>query len=119
MKQYYLNKEDAIVLVVDIQEKLMPAILHNEELVKKAAIMISGTKILGLPTFVTEQYPKGLGKTIDQLDSLLEGTPKFEKISYTGCTDEVMTYLEKTKKKQVIIIGAETHICVYQTTRDL
>src|SRR5699024_3441162 len=105
MKQYYLNKEDGIVLVVDIQEKLMAAIIHNEELVKKAGIMISGTKNLGMTTFVTEQYSKGLAKTIDQLESLLEGTPKVEKRSYTGSTDEVMTYLEETKKKQVIIIG--------------
>lgn len=119
MDKFYLNKEDAIVLVIDIQEKLMPAILEKEELVNKSKILISGAKILEVPIFVTEQYPKGLGKTIGEIDALTKNDPIFEKISYTCCTDEVLAYLEKSKRKQVIITGVETHVCVYQTTRDL
>lgn len=119
MNKFYLNKEDAIVLVIDIQEKLMPAIFEKEELVSKSKILISGAKVLEVPVFVTEQYPKGLGETIGELNTLIEDDPIFEKISYTCCTNEVMEYLEKTKRKQVIITGVETHICVYQTVRDL
>lgn len=119
MDKFYLNKEDAIVLVIDIQEKLMPAMLDKEEFVNKSKILISGAKVLELPVFVTEQYPKGLGKTIDEISSLTEDDAVFEKMSYTCCTSEVMDYLEKSKRKQVIITGVETHVCVYQTVRDL
>lgn len=119
MDKFYLNKEDAIVLVIDIQEKLLPVIFEKDELVNKSKILISGAKVLEVPVFVTEQYPKGLGKTVGEINALIENDPIFEKMSYTCCTDEVMEYLEKTKKKQVIITGIETHICVYQTTRDL
>src|SRR5690554_6770858 len=114
MDKYYIDKEDALLLVIDIQERLAPAINNKERIIDKARIMISGAKTLGVPVVVTEQYPKGLGPTISELKDLVKGDANFSKVEFSACTEEVMDYLERAKRNKIVIIGMETHICVLQ-----
>lgn len=116
-----LNIEDSLVLVIDIQEKLLNAVFNKTSLEKRAEIIAGTAKILGIPTIVTEQYPKGLGNTVEGLkNALSENAQTFEKKSFSALeNEEVLTAIKASGKKQIIIFGIETHICVSQTTNAL
>jgi len=119
-----LNKEDAILVVVDVQERLLPAIdkeLYARSL-KNYKIAIETAGVLGLPIFLTEQYPRGLGPTVPDVLRALEGKTyeRIEKISFSCARDEgFLAAVAKTGRRQVILIGMETHACVYLTSVDL
>lgn len=119
MEKYVLNRDDVCLLVIDIQERLLPAMLDQDRVIKNSKILLQGAKELGIPVVVTEQYPKGLGATVEDLKALLGDAKVFSKNSFTAYTKEVKEELEGLNKKRIIILGMETHVCVYQTTRDL
>jgi len=119
MEKYYLNREEAILLIIDIQEKLIPAINKSEKIISNNKILVATSKNMGIPVVVTEQYPKGLGKTVEELDKDLEDAVKFSKMVFSSCSSEVLDHLQNSKRKKVIITGAEAHVCVFQTVRDL
>ena len=119
-----LDKGDAVLVVVDVQERLVPAI--DKELyarsVKNFKITIEAAGTLGLPIILTEQYPKGLGRTVPEVVQALEGKTfeRIEKVSFSCARDEAfLAAVAKTARRQVILIGMETHVCVYQTSVDL
>ena len=120
----FLNREDTLLLVVDIQEKLVPAI-HKELLpvsLKNMKIAIEAAGALGLPIILTEQYPKGLGPTIPEIMRSLEGKEyrRIEKVTFSCARDEgFLKAVASANRKQVAIVGMETHVCVYQTAVDL
>lgn len=119
MDKFSLHREDALLLIIDIQEKLAPVIKDKEVVIKNTNILIETAKILDIPVVVTEQYPKGLGPTVEEIRENLENAQVFEKLLFSACTDEVMETIEAHGKKKIIITGMETHVCVFQTTRDL
>jgi len=119
MNKYYLNKEEAVLVIIDIQEKLVPVMSQGEKVIKNTNVLISTAHNMEIPIIVTEQYPKGLGNTVPQLDVNLEGAMKFDKNTFSGCIEGVLDYLNKTGRKKVIITGMETHVCVFQSVRDL
>lgn len=119
LNKFTLTREEAVLMVIDIQERLVPAMSDGEQVISKTNTLISIVKNFGIPLIVTEQYPKGLGKTVPELSTNLGGTPTFEKITFSGCTTEVISHLNKLGRKKVIITGMETHVCVFQTVRDL
>lgn len=107
-----LEAKDSLVLMIDVQERLVGA-LEKNVIVEKAQKIVDGAKALEIPVLVTEQYPKGLGHTVVTLP---DGVEVVEKTYFNALLEEGM--LDKIKaygKKQVIIFGIETHICVYQT----
>lgn len=111
-----LNIEDSAVLVIDVQEKLLNAVFNKSCVENKAAIIAKAANILNIPLVITEQYPKGLGETI----STIEGGKRFEKITFSALDNkEVLEEIKSLRKKQIIIFGIETHICVSQTTAAL
>ena len=116
-----LNLEDSLVLIIDVQEKLLNAVFNKEQVEKKSAIVAEAAKILGIPVVVTEQYPKGLGNTIPAVkDALAEDTEIFEKTAFSALNnEEILEVIKKHNKKQILIFGIETHICVSQTTAAL
>lgn len=118
---FQVRRQDAAVFIIDVQEKLLPIMPKPEELIKHNEILLRLAKSYSLPTFYTEQYPKGLGGTAEALDSLLKELHSVyaSKTAYNGLTTEILEGLKKTGRNQVIIGGIETHICVYQTTRSL
>lgn len=119
MHKFTLTKEDSVLLIVDIQEKLAPVMKYKDMVVKNTKILIAAAKEMNIPVIITEQYPKGLGKTVEELDENLNDTTKIEKIQFSACTDELKSHLKELGKKKVIMVGMETHVCVFQTARDL
>lgn len=113
-------KEQAAGLVIDIQEKLIPHIAGNEELLKNAEILLRGLTVLEVPVLVTEQYRKGLGETVSPIRESVELFEPLEKLSFSCCDDPHFTgKLNNLRRKFVIICGIESHVCVLQTTIDL
>ena len=125
-----LKKEEAVLVGIDFQERLMPAMKSKEELEICAGKLIRGCRILGVPVIMTQQYTKGLGPTISSVakaltDSLGEGIPEtgfdpVEKTSFSALGEpEFVKRLEKLGRKTVVISGIEAHVCVQQTVIDL
>ena len=103
-----------------MQERLYPVMDRKEALLERCRILIRGLQILDIPLLCTEQYPRGLGPTLDELTSLLPVGQAIEKIHFS-CWDEAAfrTRLEQSQKKTVILCGIEAHVCVLQTVTDL
>lgn len=115
----YDNKDNTLLLVIDLQEKLMPAIFESEKIIKNSACLLKVFEMYGIKKNATEQYPKGLGQSVSEIKENLDDEHIFSKTSFDAITDEVSSYLKENKITNVIITGAETHICVYQTVRRL
>lgn len=115
----YDNKENTLLLVIDLQEKLMTAIYESEKIIKNSKTLLKVFEMYGIKKIATEQYPKGLGQSVDEIKENLDDEYIFSKTSFDAITDEVSSYLKENKITNVIITGAETHICVYQTVRRL
>lgn len=107
------------IIIVDIQERLHPVILEADRMTSECVKLLEGAKLLQLPVIATEQYPKGLGHTIAPLQPYLVDGQVYEKREYSYATTEVLEFLSKHKIKNVIVLGEETHICVFQGTRAL
>ena len=115
----YDNKDNTLLLVIDLQEKLMPAIYESEKIIKNSKTLLKVFDMYGIKKIATEQYPKGLGQSVAEIKENLDDEYIFSKTSFDAITDEVSSYLKENKITNVIITGAETHICVYQTVRRL
>ena len=108
-----LTQENSLVLIIDIQEKLLNAVFNKDTLTKKAKILVESAQKLGLPVLITEQYPQGLGSTIADLSS---NAQIYTKTKFNALSDEKLYEdLRRLNKQQIIVMGIETHICVYQT----
>ena len=119
MEKYFLGRDEAVLLIVDIQERLVSAMKYGEKIIRNTNRLISFANNLGIPIIVTEQYPKGLGKTVSDVSNNLGESLTYEKITFSGCTSEVTSALNGLGRKKIIIAGMETHVCVFQTVRDL
>ncbi len=107
-----LSVKDSLVLMIDVQERLV-ASLEKNIIVSKAQKILDGAELLTVPVLVTEQYRKGLGNTVIPLSSDIQVVEKtcFNALLEDGMLDKIKAY----GKKQIVIFGIETHICVYQT----
>ena len=119
MRGFRLQRADAALLVVDVQEKLAAAMpkAELERMLLRTSALVEGARVLGLPIVFTEQYPKGLGPTVAALKEHLSGLVPVEKIRFSAVDDRVRAQLRG--RRQVLLAGLETHICVYQTVREL
>ena len=115
-----LRRGTTALLVIDVQERLLPVIDAAAEIAKRIGVAIEGALVTGVPVLVTEQYPKGLGRTVPSLTRHLKEITPFEKLSFSCCGVEgVDRALEKLAPASVLIAGIETHVCVMQTCLDL
>jgi len=115
-----LRRQDAVLVVIDIQEKLLPHIHGQEELLANCLKLIRGCRAMGVPVLATEQYPRGLGRTHEQVRPHLVGATVVEKITFSCAGEEsFMEALEELEREQVVICGIESHVCVLQTALDL
>ena len=115
-----LSRDRAQLLVIDLQEKLLPKIDRHESVLASCGRMLQAARILGLPLLATEQYPKGLGRTHLSIISLLRDVEPVEKLHFSCFRHEGFGHLlARQDRQQVIIVGIETHVCVAQTTLDL
>ena len=115
-----ITRARAGLVVVDIQERLLPSIFESERLVQNALRLVKGAGILQLPVWVTEQYPKGVGATAAAIASAIPGFTPMEKTAFScfGATG----FLEALRAKSVtdvMVCGIEAHVCVLQTCFDL
>ena len=115
-----LSTDNTLLLLIDFQTRLMPAIDHHEELAEKAETMIRGCRMLDVPILTTQQYTKGLGDTLPALKNALGEFREIEKITFSCYRNpEFIAKLEETGRKNIVVTGIEAHICVQQTVLDL
>ena len=121
MSKNLLNTDTSLLLIVDIQEKLIAAQHNKDEIAKNASILTEAAKILNIPTVLSEQYPKGLGSTINLIkNKLSQAAHFFEKTSFNCCCESGFNELIKSfGRKQIFVCGIESHVCVHQTVYDL
>ncbi|MBD3164919.1 isochorismatase family protein [Candidatus Woesearchaeota archaeon] len=111
-----ISADNSLLLVIDIQEKFRPVIYEFGELVDNSRKLIKTVNLLGIPIIVTEQYPKGLGETVKELREELKNSEKIEKVSFNCFNDNgFLELIGKKGKKNLIICGIESHVCVFQT----
>ncbi len=107
-------------LIIDIQEKLFPVMHDKENLRIQNEKLIKGLQELSINIEVTQQYPKGLGPIITPLREMIQDFTPYDKISFSCCDDpDFFNQLESTEKKNILVAGIETHVCILQTTLDL
>ena len=111
------------LLIVDVQERLLPAMADGAGVVSRSSVLLKAAKALDVPVAVSEQYPKGLGHTVDSLQADIGNAPVFEKLTFSCWRDIAMRAafikLHDMGRPQVIVAGIETHVCVAQTALDL
>lgn len=108
------------LLVVDIQERLLPKMAAPDAVVDNAALLIKAARRLDVPVLVSEQYPRGLGATVSDLAPLLHPDEKVEKLHFSCIGDETFaTRFRGLHRRQAVVAGIEAHVCVLQTVEDL
>jgi nicotinamidase-related amidase len=113
-----MSPADTALLVIDVQEKLVPLIRDAEALVRNIAFLLDATQLLGVPTLATEQYPKGLGPTVAALRQHLPERP--DKVGFSCCAvPSVVERLRQGGRTKVLLAGIESHVCVLHTALDL
>ncbi|ULJ70224.1 isochorismatase family protein [Wielerella bovis] len=114
-----LTPDNTLLLVVDIQERLLPVLHQNTEFTAASRRMIEGANILDVAIAITEQYPKGLGATLPEIITLIPDAPIFAKIRFSAWIDDIHAIVRTRQPENIILIGCETHICVLQTALDM
>ena len=115
-----IDRAKAGLLVVDLQERLLPAIFEKERVVANSLRLIKGAAALGVPVWVTEQYRKGIGLTIPEVAAAVPGFAPIEKLIFSACGAEgLVERLRAGGVADVIVCGIEAHVCVTQTCLDL
>lgn len=118
-----LDPARAALLVVDLQERLAAAMdaAALDRVVRNTIALVEGAKVLGLPVIVTEQYPKGIGPTLAAIRAALPDDARpIEKVDFScAAVPAVREALARVGRDQLVVVGMEAHVCVYQTARDL
>ncbi len=117
-----IEREDCVLITIDMQEKLARVMVNLENTVKNIRLLIEAANEFNIPMVYTEQYPKGLGETVEPLKSLLDNynAARFDKMSFSALKiEEIRNKLYELNKKTIILTGIESHICVLSTAIDL
>lgn len=117
-----LDADRAMLLVIDVQTKLLPAIDTHQSVLAAVRQLLRAARLFELPVLATEQYPKGIGRTEASVAELIQdsGGPVLEKSTFSVCDDEgVRQALRRIDRPQVVLCGIEAHVCVQQTALDL
>lgn len=119
-KTFRLKRNETAAVVIDVQERLFPLIHEHDQLAKNMSVLIQGMKVLDVPFLITQQYTKGLGGTIPQIKDAIGEYHHIEKMAFSCCGDEgFLAELKKLRRKNIILMGIESHVCVLQTALDL
>ena len=115
-----LQKDTSGLVLVDVQEKLTPLVLLSEALLSRCEWIIRLANDLGVPVLGSEQYPRGLGRTVAVLREKIPTDHWVEKVHFSCFREQrFVAEWQRLKKKQVVLIGIETHVCVLQTAFDM
>ena len=119
-QSHRLGRAQAGLVVVDVQERLLPAIFEKERVLQNVVRLAQGAVILQVPIFATEQYRKGLGSTVPEVAKAIPGFAPIEKLAFSACgTDGFLPGLESKQVSDAVLCGIEAHVCVTQTCLDL
>ncbi len=119
MQKYYLNKDDCVLMIIDLQEKLMRVMTEREQVYRNTNLLSATAYEFDIPVILSEQYPKGIGPTVKEIKDNLGAYHYLEKVDFSLCNQEAGAILDGYGRKTVIVTGSETHVCVYQSVRDL
>ncbi|HSN53640.1 MAG TPA: isochorismatase family protein [Candidatus Sulfomarinibacteraceae bacterium] len=115
---HLLDRSAAVLLVIDVQERIN-AVMTDQGHLPRLEVLVEACRALGVPVVASEQYPKGLGATVEPLAGLLGNTPAAKDTFSCGRDPGLRAAVEATGRSQVICTGIETHVCVLQTALDL
>ncbi|MDP3560835.1 MAG: hydrolase [Legionellaceae bacterium] len=115
-----LQKDKSCLLLIDVQEKLTPFVMNTDNLIANCRWLMRLASELDVPLLVSEQYRRGLGQTVEPLRELMPGKTDIDKVHFSCFRDQSFTkHWQLINKKQAVIAGIETHVCVLQTALDL
>lgn len=114
-----IDSDRSMLLVIDLQERMMPAIADHDEVVANAAWLVRVAQKLGVPVAATEQYAKGLGPTVPAIRTLLPEDAIGGKTAFSCVAAECLAPLPGHDRPQVVVVGVETHVCLLQTALEL
>ncbi len=109
----------SVLLIVDLQERLLPAIEHGNSVIEHAAWLIGVARQLAVPVLLTEQYPQGLGATAPAIATLVQPEERVEKIHFSAVAEGNLFSHPAGQRQQWVVCGTESHVCVQQTVLDL
>jgi len=116
--RHLLQADECALVVIDIQERLLPKMFNGQEVGRNAQLLVRLAKILDVPIVVTTQYAKGLGPTIPELTTLLPGARHIDKLEFNACSDAGVAAAIKAlpaNRNTLLLCGMEAHVCVLQT----
>ena len=114
------EKQNAVLVVIDIQELFRPLIYDMKNVISNSSRLVRFCDELEIPVIFSEHYSKAFGHTVKEISKAAHQYKPVEKISFSCAGDHgFLSKLESTKRRQIILCGIETHVCVYQTARDL
>ncbi|MCF7805534.1 MAG: hydrolase [Candidatus Marinimicrobia bacterium] len=115
-----LDRENTALVLIDVQDKLFRVMHDKDQLLDKLQRLVRGMQILEVPIILTEQYPRGLGHTVNGLANLIPDITPLEKRVFSCCDDQGFTeMLEESGRTDIVACGIEAHVCVYQTVAQL
>lgn len=115
-----LQAEQSVLVIIDVQEKLAPVIHQRDQLIARIRWLGEIAQELGLPSVVTEQYPKGIGYTVNDLAGVIESARVVEKLHFSAMQEaEFVEELTEIGRRQVVLMGMEAHVCVLQTAIEM
>ena len=109
----------SLLLVIDFQERLLPAIHEHEQLLANVTWLIRAARKLGVPVAAVEQYPKGLGRTVKGVRELLPEGAVAQKVQFSAVAARCLVNLPGADRAQIVLVGTETHVCLLQTALEL
>ena len=120
MEKFMLSKDECALVIVDIQDRLANAMKAKDCVIGNCLHLIELAKMYNMPILLTEQYPKGLGTTVEEIQKALPAYSPIEKISFSCCGERTFAdRLPALNRKTIILTGMETHVCVLQTCLEL
>src|SRR5690606_8213337 len=115
-----LRLDETQLVIVDMQARLLPHIHAADDVVAQTVRLLRACGPMGVPVTVLEQYPRGLGRTAEEILAAAQGAPRLEKLTFSGCGDEaVRARIDALGRPSVLLAGVEAHVCVQKTALDL
>lgn len=120
MKSEMLDRNRSVLVLIDFQERLFPHVHEYESLLARIDLLLFAANLLHIPVVLTEQYPKGLGATIEPIRKLITNVHPLEKLTFScAAAPDFKEWLTSFRRNQILLTGIETHICLAQTALDL
>jgi len=120
MNPELLDRNRSVLVLIDIQERLFPHVHEHERVLARVELLLAAAGLMRIPLLLTEQYPKGLGSTVEEIRKILPDLQPFEKMDFSCVPARgFKERLDSIHRDQILLAGIETHVCVAQTALDL